>query len=109
MPPTVRAGTIVHFTVTLHNTSGQPYSLNPCPAYETGFYASDGARIDRYYRLNCSTAHEIPGHGSLTYAMQLPAPANVATAMTMKFWWSLQSMSYRFIPADSGGGVTVTN
>jgi hypothetical protein len=87
---TLRIGAAARYTVTLHNHGGTAVQLVPCPSYVEflGVYSPAVRRpLTRYYYLNCSAVRRIPAHGSATFAMLMPAPANTGQA---KVDWQLQ-------------------
>lgn len=98
-PQTAAAGTLMHFTVTLHNTAESPVQLDPCPVYTESIYS--GGANNYVYTLNCDKITAIQPGQSVTYAMQIPVPSQPGTA---KFGWS--------IPAGSlfaGGILTIAS
>src|SRR5439155_12130342 len=52
MPASVRAGTVLHYTITLSNPTKTSITLRPCPGYSEGVYAS-GLVVRRSFALNC--------------------------------------------------------
>lgn len=97
-PDTAPAGALMHFTVTLHNTSESTVRLDPCPVYSEGIYGDSAHSY--VYTLNCDKITAIQPGESVIYAMQIPVPSHPGTA---KFGWS--------IPAGSlftGGILTIT-
>jgi hypothetical protein len=102
MPATVAAGTTVTYTVTLQNPTGQAVALSPCPSY-TQYISPVGTRpgsaASQYY-LNCQAAPEIPAGSSVTFDMQIPAPAAAGVA---KYGWALQGAA-----VSTGGAVSIT-
>lgn len=105
MPDTARAGSTIHFLVTLINTTGQAVPLVPCPTYDEVVNAfHPGGRVDGHdvaYHLNCDGHSAIEPGQSLTFAMQVPAPDAPGFA---KWSWWLQPTS-----AGRGGALTVVS
>jgi hypothetical protein len=91
-PPTVVAGQILMYTVTLTNPRSTDVSLSPCPAYDefvgSGSNSMWVATVLHYY-LNCDATPTIPAGASVTYEMRLTLPANQPEGMA-KFGWDLQ-------------------
>lgn len=89
-------GKDVVYTVTLQNPTGTAHSLSPCPAYEEFVIEAVAGKPNSFlhwdYYLNCDTVHEIPAHGSVTYQMRLPLPADFR-GPAVKFGWRLQDLS----------------
>jgi hypothetical protein len=91
-PPTVVAGQILMYTVTLTNPRSTDVSLSPCPAYDE--FVGSGSNNTwiatvLYYYLNCDASPTIPAGASVTYAMRLSLPANQPEGMA-KFGWDVQ-------------------
>lgn len=89
-PSTVRAGTTLHYQLTVTNPTDTPISLKNCPAYteelgnlDTG---RDPGRTTASYQLNCAAAQAIPAQASITFQMQLPVPAHDA-GHTLELAW----------------------
>jgi len=89
LPASVRAGTTLHYTITLSNPTKTTITLRPCPGYSEGIYAS-GLLVRRSLALNCDTIHAIAAHKHVRYAMQLTVPSHAATGIA-KFSWSLNN------------------
>jgi hypothetical protein len=102
VPATVRAGTVLHYTVTLSNPTKTTIKLKRCPGYSEGVYAS-GLIVRRSLALNCDTVRAIGAHNHVTYAMELAVPRK-APAGVSKFSWSLNDPNGPF----AGGIITVT-
>lgn len=91
-PPTVVAGQILMYTVTMTNPRSTEISLSPCPAYDEFVGSgSDNTWVGTvlHYHLNCDAWSTIPAGTSVTYAMRLSLPANQPEGMA-KFGWDLQ-------------------
>jgi hypothetical protein len=84
------------YRVRLSNPTGEPISLDPCPAYRTGLYRKD-SRGESYSgsggRLNCDAAPDaVPAGGSVVFAMRhettdpdgIPGPVQVE-AMSLRW------------------------
>ncbi len=101
MPHRLPAGAMASYTVTLHNRSGHPVTLGPCPSYGEFVWPLGtrfGSGVHRYY-LNCQAMHAIPAHGSVTFGMLIQVPAKPGQA---KYGWTLQGTS-----VQAGGAATV--
>jgi Protein of unknown function (DUF4232) len=75
-PPSVTAGSVLGYTVTLQNTGSQPFAFpTACPVYLE--WASDSARAfaKEPHLLNCRPAGTIAPGRSVRFAMQIPVPA----------------------------------
>jgi hypothetical protein len=90
-PATLSAGTTASYMVTLHNRSWAPVRLAPCPSYTEylGVFSGPGRHlyVERHYYLNCAAVWRIAAHGSATFAMRIPVPADAGQA---KLDWQLQ-------------------
>lgn len=95
MPASVRAGTVLHYTITLSNPTKTPITLRPCPGYSEGVYAS-GLVVRRSFALNCDAVHAIGTHEHARYAMELTVPSH-APAGVAKFSWSLNDPNGPFV------------
>jgi hypothetical protein len=91
IPATLTAGVTASYTVTLRNHSRAPVQLTPCPSYieYLGVFTGPGKHLylERYYYLNCPAIRRIAAHGSVTFAMRIPVPAQGGRA---KVDWQLQ-------------------
>lgn len=91
IPAALTAGGIASYTVTLRNHSGAPVRLTPCPSYAEylGVFTGPGRHlyVERHYYLNCAAVRWIAAHGSVTFAIRIPVPAQAGQA---KFDWQLQ-------------------
>jgi hypothetical protein len=91
IPATLTAGVTASYTVTLRNPSRAAVRLAPCPSYieYLGVFTGPGRQLslERYYYLNCAAIRRITAHGSVTFAMRIPVPAQAGRA---KFDWQLQ-------------------
>jgi len=94
MPGTVGPGSTADYTVTLSNPTGSAVRLSPCPSYAESMIpagqSANQASTTYYYYLNCKAAAEIPAHGSVTFAMEIPVPLSTGTA---RYSWQLQDTS----------------
>jgi len=70
--PTVRAGDVLHYTLTLANPTTSSIPLSPCPGYTVALIAGSSSS----YELNCAAAGPIAPGGTETFAMELPIPAS---------------------------------
>jgi hypothetical protein len=87
LPASVRAGTILHYTIILANPTKTTIMLRPCPGYSEGLYAS-GLVVRRSLELNCDNVHTIGADQHVRYAMELTLPSRAAAGIA-KFSWSL--------------------
>jgi hypothetical protein len=83
LPPTVRRGATIMYTVTLSNPTDVVVSLRPCPSYGDG--------LARSFALNCDTVRAIPPHGHVRYAMRLRIPEKYMQAGVAKVVWRLNT------------------
>lgn len=95
-PASVRAGETLRYTVTLANPTDAAVGLQPCPAYQefVGYDSVIGwTSATKHDYLNCDAVHEVPAHGSVTFAMQLTLPTAAPRVTTpgspAKFGWSV--------------------
>lgn len=91
-PATVRAGTTLHYQLTLTNPGSLPITLRPCPSYTEEFGnlgdGRDPYRAAATYRLNCSVAPTIPAHAAVTFQMQIRIPAkDKGHTLTLGWYW----------------------
>lgn len=101
LPFSVALGQTLHYTVTLHNSSGVPVSLSPCPSYtETLGYPNNRAEA---FWLNCDQVTVIRPGGQVVYAMELQVPSNAVIGFS-KFSWQLNDPD----GPSAGGGLNVT-
>lgn len=91
MPATFSAGATASYTVTLRKRSRAPLRLAPCPSYTEYLGVFSGLakplNLTRHYYLNCGAIRRIAAHGSVTFAMRIPAPDGPGQA---KLDWQLQ-------------------
>lgn len=97
-PDTVRAGTTMHFTVTLTNNGDHAVRLDPCPVYSESIYLKGSHQ--HAYQLNCSRVTLIAAHNVVTFAMQVPVPDERGVA---KFGWSIPTS----VNLVSGGALRI--
>lgn len=86
---TVRAGSVLTYTITLSNPSSTDVALKHCPSYNEGIYAL-GHVTRRWLALDCDQVRTIPAHAHVRYAMELAIPAATPTGIA-KFGWSLDT------------------
>jgi hypothetical protein len=98
-PSEAAAGSTMHFTITLTNSTSHPIDLSPCPVYTEGLYGPAGPS-SLSYLLNCDQAASIPASGAVTFAMQMPVPNAPGQA---KFGWTIPTASL-----FAGGILTIT-
>jgi hypothetical protein len=95
LPPTVRAGSVLRYTITLVNPTTTTVVFRPCPGYTQTLYPK-GPVVHRSFALNCDSVHAIPAHERMRYAMQLPVPRQ-AVPGAAKFGWSLDTPTGPFV------------
>lgn len=103
LPLSVRAGTVIRYTVTLSNPGPKAIALRPCPGYTEGLFAS-GLALRRSFALNCQAVQTIAAGGHVRYAMRLSVPRR-ARAATAKIGWNLNTPTGPF----AGRIVQITN
>jgi hypothetical protein len=86
-PPTVVAGQILMYTVTLTNPRSTDVSLGPCPAYDE--FVGSGSNNTWIATVRHDASPTIPAGASVTYAMRLSLPANQPEGVA-KFGWDVQ-------------------
>ena len=91
MPAALTARTTATYSVTLRNTSGRQVAMSPCPSYTQYLAVPAGGgkavAVQQRFYLNCAAVRQVPAHGSVTFAMRIPAPAASGRA---KYDWQLQ-------------------
>lgn len=100
MPDPITAGSTTTYQATLQNPTGAAVSLSPCPSYAEFMAQAGGRPAPAQYYLNCQAAPEIPAGGSVTFDIQIAAPAATGPA---KYGWSLQGTS-----VETGGVTTIS-
>ena len=75
LPETAPSGAVLSYTVALRNTGPTPVHFDPCPEYSEVVNVYGKGRTARSYALNCTGVDSIPAGGTVTFAMQAPAPA----------------------------------
>jgi hypothetical protein len=101
LPRSVKAGTVLRYTLTLSNPMPSAVNLSSCPSYTESML--DGRhRVGHSYRLNCSEVRVIPAHGRVRYAMRLALPQSLPAGWAKIAW-------YLNTPAGlvTGGGISV--
>lgn len=88
-PAIVRAGTTLHYTVTLSNPTSVTVALDPRLGYTQAVYTKAGS-VRATFGLNGSSVRSIPAHGQVRYAMQLKLPETAARG-TGKLGWTLDT------------------
>lgn len=101
LPPTVPAGRVLAYTITLSNRTWTPVKLTPCPGYNEGIYEV-GFHVRRWLALNCGTVHVIAPHHGVRFAMEFSIPAKTPPG-SAKFAWSLNTPNGPF----AGRAITV--
>jgi hypothetical protein len=92
LPPSVRAGDSLMYTVTITNiTAASVVFSDPCPAYrEDLFPVVSLARVSplgkHRYLLNCRPAGTIDSRASVTFAMVLDVPATATPGSYTLLW-----------------------
>ncbi|WP_430667257.1 hypothetical protein [Jatrophihabitans telluris] len=100
LPHTAKAGSVLRFTVAVHNPTAQGVSLTPCPGYLEAALTSTPDK--RTYALNCAPVRAIIPGQTVRFAMRLPLPAGTSHGPT-KVLWSLKAPN-----TESIGTVVVT-
>lgn len=95
LPASVRAGTVLRYTVTLRNSTDTKITLHPRPGYSEDLY-NTGLAVRRSFALNCDSVVAIPAHQSVCYAMRLTMPSRAAPGMA-KFGWGLNTPAGLFV------------
>jgi hypothetical protein len=70
-PTALRAGTTLHYLVTLTNPTDTPVRLAPCPSYTEAIVSRQSVRSQAFF-LNCDTVHVIAPGRHFGYRMRLP-------------------------------------
>jgi hypothetical protein len=82
-------GSVLRYTVTLTNPTGNAISLSACPSYTESLYA-EGNATGATLLLNCAaTGNQIAAGASVMYDMQIAVPSNI-NAAAAKLTWKLQ-------------------
>ena len=94
LPRSLRAGTTMHYVVTLRNPTKTAVHFTPCPNFtEFIFLAPDvnGTRPEAHtYALNCAQATPVSPHDTERFAMELTIPYSARSSLA-KFGWSLDT------------------
>jgi len=102
LPRSVRAGSVLDYTVTLANPTEKTVTFPAsCPGYTQGLYTS-GAQLHRSYRLDCAPARGLAPHARATFAMELPVPESTSDSAA-KIGWNLDTPNGPF----AGGTIRV--
>lgn len=93
-PASVRAGSDLHYTVTLTNlTTSSTVFGDSCPVYHEDLYAGDGAAgppLGKHlYVLNCRPVASMPPGASVTFAMDLDVPSSAPSGRYTLLWDAL--------------------
>ena len=76
------AGKVFEYTVTLSNPTYSDIKLEPCPSYTEALNGQEQTLL-----LNCQYAPVIPAKGSVSFAMQIPVPADTPPGLAKLGWW----------------------
>ncbi|MCW2571659.1 MAG: hypothetical protein JWO88_1717 [Frankiales bacterium] len=99
-PASIAAGSVLHYSVRLTNSTSTPIPLDPCPSF---LQTLGSAKTSN--QLNCPAAHAVPARGDETFAMELPVPTS-AKPGAAQFTWIFGYPSH----AQAGHGtVTISN
>ena len=101
IPATARAGSTLHYVITLVNPTSLNIPLSPCPSYSEGLYAAASTKLT--FALNCSAVHAIPAHSQARFAMELAVPQD-AKAGFAKLGWNLNTPTGPYV----GGVVAIS-
>ena len=88
VPPVARAGTTLHYVITLVNPTSTDVRLSPCPSFSEALYTSAATKYS--FSLNCRDTNVIRAHSQARFAMQLALPPD-APAGPAKIGWSLNT------------------
>jgi uncharacterized protein DUF4232 len=105
-PPSVTAGSILGYTVTLQNTGSQLFAFpTDCPVYLE--WASDSRRAfaKEPHILNCRPVGTIAPGGSVRFAMQIPVPSGTQPGPYDLRWMFVGSL---LNPSQGKATVTVS-
>ena len=88
LPETIKAGSILHYVVTLENQTNTNVSLAPCPVYQEEIFVPSEStqKISRTLQLNCSRIHSIRPHSQVSFEMVIAVPSQTGPA---KFSWQI--------------------
>lgn len=84
LPATGRAGHTLRYEVDLHNPSGQPVDLEPCPGYVEAL--GSAASVKKAYALNCTPVASLAPGDTARFAMELPVPAGTSAGPVAVEW-----------------------
>lgn len=89
LPETIKAGSTLHYVVTLENQTKDNVSLAPCPVYQEEIFVPPGSaqKISRTLQLNCSSTHSIRPHSQVSFEMVITVPSQAGRA---KFSWHIE-------------------
>ena len=99
VPSSVRAGSVLHYTVTLRPKAGA-LTLDPCPNFLQTLLA---AQQKQRHALNCAAAQRIPAGGAETFNMELLVPATSVLGPATLTWSSFDG-----VEGDSTATVNIT-
>ena len=80
-PNSVRAGSVLLYTVALSNNTGSTIALDRCPNFLQTLAAAKDV-----HALNCRAADPIPAGGQESFAMQFRVPANTVNGPATLRW-----------------------
>ncbi|HET9847444.1 MAG TPA: DUF4232 domain-containing protein [Candidatus Dormibacteraeota bacterium] len=92
-PASVRAGSDLHYTISLTNITKTAATFDSCPVYQEDLYAGDGAAgppLGKHlYVLNCRPVGSMSPGTTVTFAMVLDVPSSAPTGRYTLLWSNL--------------------
>jgi uncharacterized protein DUF4232 len=83
-PPSVAAGSVLHYTVRLDNVGKDPVVFSAiCPIYIEWAASSSGAFAKELHVLNCAPVGNIAPGASVAFAMEISVPRTAAGGYTL--------------------------
>ena len=90
LPVSVRAGTVLRYTVTLVNPTATTVLLRPCPRYTEQLITQE-LGVRHSFALDCDSIQAIPPYANVRYAMRLAVPRRAEGIA--KVGWNLATPS----------------
>lgn len=100
-PQEVSRGGTLRYEVTILNSSGTPYRLEPCPVFVQQLAGQAAA-----HQLNCAVP-TIKAHSSVRFEMQVSVPSNTPVGESKLTWMAVVSDGRVAVADLATGGVTV--
>jgi len=100
-PAMVRAGDVLHYTMTLTNPTGGSVVLSPCPSYLERLEWILPRAVGAQYQLNCAPAHPLGPGTRETLALELPIPGAVSGPTTLVLLFMTPPGSSTVLPPSS--------